>query len=51
MEKFLNDYRITRRDRDITKAELDRHIAYTGYILDGCMKKGQYKVNDIYQSY
>ncbi|HOP58703.1 MAG TPA: AAA family ATPase [Bacteroidales bacterium] len=51
-KNVLNDYRITRRDRDITKAELDRHIAYAGYIMDECNEKeANTKVNDIIQSY
>ncbi|MZP55504.1 MAG: AAA family ATPase, partial [Bacteroidales bacterium] len=51
-KNVLNDYRITRRDRDLTKADLDRHIALSGYIMDGYNERdANAKVNEIIQSY
>jgi len=51
-KNVLNDYRITRRDRDLTKADLDRHIALSGYIMDGYNERdANSKVNEIIQSY
>ncbi|MBN2863339.1 MAG: AAA family ATPase, partial [Bacteroidales bacterium] len=48
----LNDYRKTRRERDISKAELDRHIALAAYIMEGkTEKEANSKVNDIIQTY
>ena len=34
-KNVLNDYRKTRRDRDLSKLELDRHIALSAYIMEG----------------
>jgi ABC-type ATPase involved in cell division len=51
-KNVLNDYRKTRRDRDLKKAELDRHIALSGYIMDGSTEEdAERKVNEIIQSY
>ncbi len=48
----LNDYRKTRTDRDLTKAEIDRHIALSGYIMAGSTEgEAETKVNEIIQSY
>ncbi len=51
-KNVLNDYRKTRRERDLSKAELDRHIALSGYIMEGNTEKdANSKVNDIIQQY
>lgn len=51
-KSVLNDYRKTRNDRDEIKSELDRHIAFSGYLLNGCSEaEADQKVNDIIQSY
>jgi predicted ATP-binding protein involved in virulence len=48
----LNDYRKTRHDRDVKKAELDRHIALSGYMMSGSTgEEAEKKVNEIIQSY
>jgi ABC-type ATPase involved in cell division len=48
----LNDYRKTRSERDNKKAELDRHIAFSGYIMSGSTAEdAEKKVNEIIQSY
>ncbi|OFY68213.1 MAG: hypothetical protein A2V64_13845 [Bacteroidetes bacterium RBG_13_43_22] len=48
----LNDYRKTRHDRDLKKAELDRHIALSGYVMTGSTEEeAEKKVNEIIQSY
>jgi predicted ATP-binding protein involved in virulence len=50
--KVLDDYRKTREERDLKKAELDRHVAFSGYLLDECTEaEAEQKVNDIIQSY
>jgi len=50
--KVLDDYRKTREERDLKKAELDRHVAFSGYLLDGCTEaEAEQKVNEIIQSY
>ncbi|MCX6333246.1 MAG: AAA family ATPase [Bacteroidia bacterium] len=49
---ILEDYRRTRSERDQQKALLDRHIALSGYIMDGSSEEDAVKnVNDIIQSY
>jgi ABC-type ATPase involved in cell division len=49
---ILGDYRKTRNERDIQKAELDRHIALSGYIMNGSSEEeAESKVNEIIQSY
>jgi AAA15 family ATPase/GTPase len=49
---ILDDYRKTRSERDIQKAELDRHIALSGYIMNGSREEEAVpKVNEIIQSY
>jgi energy-coupling factor transporter ATP-binding protein EcfA2 len=48
----LNDYRKTRHERDVKKAELDRHVALSGYIMSGSTEEeAAKKVNEIIQSY
>jgi predicted ATP-dependent endonuclease of OLD family len=49
---ILNDYRKTRSERDSVMAELDRHIAYSGYIIEGITEEeAETKVNEIIHSY
>jgi len=49
---ILDDYRKTRNERDLKKSELDRHIALSGYLMDGSPEdEATRKVNDIIQSY
>jgi ABC-type ATPase involved in cell division len=49
---ILQDYRKTRSERDQVKADLDRHIAQSGYIMDGSSEEeALLKVNEIIQSY
>jgi len=51
-KNVLNDYRKTRKDRDMKKAELDRHVALSGYIMNGSTEEeAERKVNEIIQSY
>ena len=51
-KNVLNDYRKTRKERDLKKAELDRHIALSGYIMNGSTEEeAERKVNEIIQSY
>ena len=48
----LEDYRKTRSERDQVKADLDRHIALSGYLMDGITEEeSALKVNEIIQSY
>ena len=48
----LNDYRKTRRERDMNLAELNRQIALSGYIMEGnTEEEAVKKVNEIIQSY
>ena len=46
----LSDYRKTRSERDITKAELDRQVALSGYLMDG-VPDAEQKVNETIKSY
>jgi ABC-type ATPase involved in cell division len=49
---ILDDYRKTRSERDLQKAGLDRHIALSGYIMEGSSEEdAERKVNEIIQSY
>ena len=49
---ILNDFRKTREERDLNAAELDRHIALSGYIIEGSSEEeADQKVNEIVQSY
>jgi ABC-type ATPase involved in cell division len=48
----LEDYRKTRTELDQLKADLDRHIALSGYIMEGSTEEeATRKVNEIIQSY
>ena len=48
----LNDYRKTREERDLKKAELDKHVAFSGYLMEGSSEEeAERKVNEIIQSY
>ncbi len=48
----LNDYRKTRSDHDLKKAELDKHVALSGYIIGGSTEEdAEKKVGEIIQSY
>lgn len=49
---ILEDYRKTRNERDQQKALLERHIAQSGYIMDGSTaEEAEKKVNEILPSY
>jgi ABC-type ATPase involved in cell division len=51
-KEILNDYRKTRSERDAKTAELDRHIALSGYIIAGSSpEEAEQKVNEIILSY
>jgi ABC-type ATPase involved in cell division len=51
-KSVLNDYRKTRIERDLIKSELDRHIALSGYIMEGSTEpEAEQKVNNVIQSY
>ncbi len=51
-KNVLHDYRKTRDDRDMIKSELDRHIAFSGYLLNGFSEtEAEQKVSEIIQSY
>jgi predicted ATP-dependent endonuclease of OLD family len=51
-KEVLQDYRKTRTERDQVKADLDRHIALSGYIMDGLSEEeASDRVNEIIQSY
>lgn len=48
----LEDYRKTRTEMDQLKADLDRHIALSGYIMEGSTEEeATRKVSEIIQSY
>ena len=49
---ILQDFRKTRSERDQAKADLDRYVALSGYIIDGCSEEeAGVKVNEIIHSY
>jgi len=51
-KSVLNDYRKTREERELKRAELDRHLAFSGYLLEGNSEaEAEKKVNEIIQSY
>jgi hypothetical protein len=51
-KNVLNDFRKTREERDLKKVELDRQIAFSGYLMEGCTEAdAERKVNEIIQSY
>jgi predicted ATP-dependent endonuclease of OLD family len=48
----LNDFKKTRAERNQKKSELDRHIAMSGYIIDGKPEEeAETKVDEIIKSY
>ena len=48
----LSDYRNTRIERDMKLAELDSHVAFSGYIIEGKNEsEAQNSVNETIQSY
>jgi AAA ATPase domain len=48
----LDDYRKTRSERDLRISELDNHIAFSGYIIDGSTEEeAQNKVNEVIHFY
>jgi ABC-type ATPase involved in cell division len=48
----LSDYRNTRTERDLKLAELDSHVAFSGYIIEGKNEsEAQNCVNETVQSY
>ncbi len=51
-KEVLDDYRRTRSEREVRLAELDKHIALSGYIIEGSTEEeAEIKVNDIILSY
>jgi len=51
-KEVLYDYRKTRSEREIRNSELDNHIAFSGYIIDGFSEEdAEVKVSEIIQSY
>jgi AAA15 family ATPase/GTPase len=51
-KEVLYDYRKSRAEREIRIAELDSHIAFSGYIIDGFTEEeAENKVNEVIQSY
>jgi predicted ATP-dependent endonuclease of OLD family len=51
-KEVLDDYRRTRSEREVRLAELDKHIALSGYIIEGYTEEeAENKVNDIILSY
>jgi hypothetical protein len=51
-KSVINDFRKTRSDRDQKKAEMDRQIALSGYIIDGVTELvAEQKVDKIIDSY
>jgi len=51
-KEVLYDYRKTRVDRELRIAELDSHIAFSGYIIDGFSEEeAEKKVGEVIQSY
>ncbi len=48
----LADYRKTRSDRELKMSELDNHIAFSGYIIDGLSEQeAQNKVDEVIHFY
>jgi AAA15 family ATPase/GTPase len=48
----INDFRKTRSERDLKKAEMDRQVALAGYIIDGVSEEeAEQKVDSIINSY
>ena len=51
-KEVLFDFRKTRSERDVKIAELERQIAFSGYIIDGNTEdEAENRVNDVIQSY
>lgn len=51
-KEVLNDFRRTRSEREVNLAALDKHIALSGYIIEGnTEEEAEIKVNDIVHSY
>lgn len=51
-KKVLEDFRKTKNERDLTAAELSKHIAFTGYVLEGNSDDdAAKKVGEIIQTY
>ena len=51
-KEVLDDFRRTRSERELKLAALDKHIALSGYIIEGnTEEEAEIKVNDIIQSY
>lgn len=51
-KEVLSDYRNSRSERDLRAAELDAHIAFSGYIIEGdTEEEAGHKVNGVIQSY
>ncbi|MBN1107465.1 MAG: AAA family ATPase [Bacteroidales bacterium] len=49
---IIDDFRKTRKDLDQQKAELDRHVALSGYIMEGKSEaESEVKVSEIIRSY
>ena len=47
-KNVLKDYRKTRSERDQARAELDSHIAFSGYIMEGIPEEeAEQKVNEM----
>ena len=50
--EVLYDYRKTRAERELRIAELDSHIAFSGYIIEGnTEEEAENKVSEVIQSY
>jgi predicted ATP-dependent endonuclease of OLD family len=51
-KEVLNDYRKTRSERELMIAELDNHIAFSGYIIEGSTEEeAKNQVSKIIKSY
>jgi predicted ATP-dependent endonuclease of OLD family len=51
-KEVLNDYRKTKSESELAKSELESHLAFSGYIIDGnTEKEAQNKVSEVIQSY
>ena len=51
-KEVLTDFRNTRSERELRLSELDYHIAFSGYIIDGSTEEDAgIKVNEVIQSY
>jgi len=51
-KEVLDDFRRTRSEREVNLAALDKHIALSGYIIEGNTEEdAEIKVNDIVHSY